>query len=161
LDSSIVQGPFSVAPCQTLANITICNFFIAVRRITRRRLRPAVGKSAESVVGGLLPAALTRQRCGGRRRGVEPEDCTARLVHGGAPEWRHPDFLGVALLDDHRCGRARQLCCGAGCPSPVLALVHRQPMPCACPVLLPQTPSAELLASLCSGEPPLACLRPH
>jgi hypothetical protein len=30
LDSSIIQGPFSVAPCQTLANITIRNFFIAV-----------------------------------------------------------------------------------------------------------------------------------
>jgi hypothetical protein len=31
LDLSIIQGPFSVAPCQTLANITIRNFFIAVR----------------------------------------------------------------------------------------------------------------------------------
>jgi hypothetical protein len=30
LDSSIIQGPFSVAPCQTLISITIRNFFIAV-----------------------------------------------------------------------------------------------------------------------------------
>jgi hypothetical protein len=29
MDSSIIQGPFSVAPCQTLANITIRNCFIA------------------------------------------------------------------------------------------------------------------------------------
>ena len=30
MDSSIIQGPFSVAPCQTLISITIRNFFIAV-----------------------------------------------------------------------------------------------------------------------------------
>jgi hypothetical protein len=30
LDLSIIQGPVSVAPCQTLANITIRSFFIAV-----------------------------------------------------------------------------------------------------------------------------------
>jgi hypothetical protein len=33
LDSSIIQGPFSVAPCQTLS-ITIRNFFVAVPRVS-------------------------------------------------------------------------------------------------------------------------------
>jgi hypothetical protein len=48
LDSSIVQGPFSVAPCQTLANITIRNFFIAVWvRLDSRPVsaRPATGRT--------------------------------------------------------------------------------------------------------------------
>jgi hypothetical protein len=37
--SSIVQGPFSVAPCQTLS-VTIRNFFIVVRSSARGRGRP-------------------------------------------------------------------------------------------------------------------------
>jgi hypothetical protein len=33
---SLVQGPFSVAPCQTIAIVTIRNLFIAVHGLTRR-----------------------------------------------------------------------------------------------------------------------------
>jgi hypothetical protein len=40
LDSSIIQGPFSVAPCQTLISITIRNFFIAVWGPPRFGCRP-------------------------------------------------------------------------------------------------------------------------
>jgi hypothetical protein len=44
---SIVQGPFSVAPCQTLANITIRNFFNAVCR-SGGGLAPQVDQSHNS-----------------------------------------------------------------------------------------------------------------
>jgi hypothetical protein len=50
LDSSIIQGPFSVAPCQKRPNLTTRDFFIAVRlrraaarrELRRRRRQPRV-----------------------------------------------------------------------------------------------------------------------
>ena len=59
-DLSIIQGPFSVAPCQTLAYVAIRNFCIAVMcASSARRRRHLVGESGNgAVVHGIHLRAL-------------------------------------------------------------------------------------------------------
>jgi hypothetical protein len=88
LDSSIVQGPFSVAPCQTLANITIRNFCIARRRAgpappsyaaARQLLRQLEAECAGDPEAALVAAAAELDATVERREGATP------VVGGLAP----------------------------------------------------------------------------
>jgi hypothetical protein len=67
-DFPIIQGPFSVAPCQTLANITIRNFSIAV----------CGACSAER--GGKCQRHGKRQRGAGVSKGEASSGCGGRTV---------------------------------------------------------------------------------
>jgi hypothetical protein len=102
---SILQGPFSVAPCQN-PNITIRNFFIAVQ--------PAVVGSPRPAAGGLYTT---------RRSSAPPssdgsnesatESCTPRVMSASKLKWEQNGAVGgtVHIRSPKRCGGVGEGAC--------------------------------------------------